>query len=175
VAASMGDVSGTRAGRGRADVRQHVEPYGVVAWVITGWGWGIPLPWAWRARRSARLVPALLGPLTYLILTVGFCAVAAGSSSDVRRASITAALTSAGFFVLSLVPVPPLDGWVIVRTLARRSPGMEKAHFHLEERNIGMLVALALVLLPRLFPSFPDPIGRLAVRLVSELLRAMGL
>ena len=49
---------------------------------------------------------------------------------------------------LSLVPLPPLDGGRLLFALAPRSPGWQKAEYQLDERNIGIAVLLALLLIP---------------------------
>ena len=55
-----------------------------------------------------------------------------------------------GAFVaaLSLVPLPPLDGGRLLFALAPRTPGWQKAEYQLDERNIGVAVLLALLLIP---------------------------
>ena len=49
---------------------------------------------------------------------------------------------------LSLVPLPPLDGGRLLFALAPRSAGWQKAEYQLDERNIGIAVVLALLLIP---------------------------
>ena len=50
--------------------------------------------------------------------------------------------------LLSLVPLPPLDGGRLLFLLAPRTTGWQKAYYQLEERNIGVAVVLALLLIP---------------------------
>jgi membrane-associated protease RseP (regulator of RpoE activity) len=50
--------------------------------------------------------------------------------------------------LLSLVPLPPLDGGRLLFALAPRTAGWQKAEYQLDERNIGVAVLLALLLIP---------------------------
>jgi Zn-dependent protease len=49
---------------------------------------------------------------------------------------------------LSLVPLPPLPGGRLLFALAPRTAGWQKAEYQLDERNIGIAVLLALLLIP---------------------------
>ena len=73
--------------------------------------------------------------------------------------------------VLSLVPVPPLDGGRLLFALAPRSQGWQKAEYHLVEQNIGIAVVLALLLIPLggnvpLLPQLLDSLLRPLIRLL---------
>jgi Zn-dependent protease len=49
---------------------------------------------------------------------------------------------------LSLVPLPPLDGGRLLFALAPRTHGWLRAEHELVERNIGVAVLLALLVIP---------------------------
>ena len=49
---------------------------------------------------------------------------------------------------LSLVPLPPLPGGLLMLALAPRTPGWQKAEYQLVERNIGVAALLVLLLIP---------------------------
>ena len=53
-----------------------------------------------------------------------------------------------GIAVLSLVPLPPLDGGRLLFGLAPRTHGWLRAEHQLVERNIGTVVLLALLVIP---------------------------
>ena len=50
--------------------------------------------------------------------------------------------------VLALVPLPPLEGGRLLFGLAPRTGGWLRAEYQLVERNIGVAVLLALLLIP---------------------------
>ena len=73
--------------------------------------------------------------------------------------------------VLSLFPLPPLDGGRLLFALAPRSPGWQKAEHYLIEQNIGIAVLLALLLLPLggsvpLLPHLLDSVLQPLVRVI---------
>ncbi|MDT7571180.1 MAG: hypothetical protein QOE05_1354, partial [Actinomycetota bacterium] len=74
--------------------------------------------------------------------------------------------------VLSLVPLPPLDGGRLLFGLAPRTVGWQKAEYHLVEQNIGLVAVLVLLLLPlggpqALLPSVLDHVVSPLVRLAT--------
>ncbi len=64
--------------------------------------------------------------------------------------------------VLSLVPIPPLDGGRLLFSLCPQTLGWQRARHYLVEQNIGIAVLLALLLINlgggRLLPSLLDTV-----------------
>lgn len=153
-------------GRGRPDPRRQIDPFGAVSAAIAGVGWARPLepPYGRRGGAVARVV--LAGPLVVLALGLGLLAAygalsgpVGGASSLVVQRGIALdpvgdrALLLAGFSALytgalSLVPLPPLPAGRLLFALAPRTSGWQKAEHQLVERNIGVAVLLALMLIP---------------------------
>ena len=164
VAARHGDRSVAAAGRLRPDPRRHVDPFGAVAAAIAGVGWARPVDKPDRRRRGA-LYPVLLsGAVANLV--VGIAALVAfllagGGPAELSTLTLRIGeqeplpllalllFGTANVYtgVLSLVPLPPLDGGRLLFALAPRTPGWQKAEYHLDDRNIGVAVLLALLLL----------------------------
>ena len=71
-----------------------------------------------------------------------------GTGDLLARALLLVGASQLYLGALSLVPLPPLDGGRLLFALAPRSPGWQKAHFQLVERNIGIAVLLALLIIP---------------------------
>jgi membrane-associated protease RseP (regulator of RpoE activity) len=74
--------------------------------------------------------------------------------------------------LLSLVPLPPLDGGRLLFALAPRSIGWQKAAYQLIDNNVGIAVLLLLLLLPlggpqALLPVILDDIASPLARLVT--------
>ena len=166
VAARAGDRRAAMAGRTRLDPRRHVDPFGAVAAAIAGVGWAKPPEPPDRRRRGALVAVLLSGAVANLV--VGFGALVAfrlaggalpfasagmlqaGVRGDdlLLRALLLLGLMNVFVGALSLVPLPPLDGGRLLFALAPRTPGWQKAEYHLDERNIGIAVVLALLLIP---------------------------
>jgi Zn-dependent protease len=163
-----GDRRSRLEGRLRPDPRHHVDPFGAVAGLIAGIGWARPLePLAGRRRRGGLIATCLAGPAVNLV--VGMAAmVGFGAVSGIRLPLATAKLLQDGtpglgaadtalllfglmnlyVGVLSLVPLPPLNGGRLVFGLAPRTVGWQKAEYHLVEQNIGLGALLLLLIVP---------------------------
>jgi hypothetical protein len=177
-----------------ASVTKRVSPFSAVAFLITGNGWAEPIPMndVWRKRRFHVAAAILAGPIAYLLL--GFLALLAlvGLSEPLyvqegNRAievgldigfggEVVAymAITFVGMFIVSLIPIPPTDGGRVLFLLAPQSEGWRKANLKLSQENWGIIILLALLLLPVLI-GFPSVVGQLAPPLLEALGSAVGL
>lgn len=171
-AARFGDTGPRTAGRLSLDPRRHLDPFGTIGAALAGLGYARPVEVEVRAYRSRGrfLLTVLSGSLVNLAIGVGALALyaAAGGSSEVftfdallstlvregfpetslQVALLLVGLSQLGLGLLSLVPLPPLDGGRLLFTLGPAGDGWRKARHYLEEQNIGTAVVLALLLLP---------------------------
>jgi Zn-dependent protease len=192
VADRAGDRRPRMEGRLRPDPRRHIDPFGAVAGLIAGFGWGRPLePQAHRRRRGGLIATCLAGSAANVVLGMA-AMVAFGAVSGLKLSAATAKLLQDGapglaaadtalllfglmnlyVGVLSLVPLPPLDGGRLLFGLAPRTIGWQKAEHHLVEQNIGLVVVLVLLLLPlggpqALLPSVLDHVVSPLVRVAT--------
>ncbi|HVU74311.1 MAG TPA: hypothetical protein VHE83_15205 [Mycobacteriales bacterium] len=167
VGRAVGDRVAAGSGRLTWRIAPHLDVYGAVCAVVVGYGWGAPVPVddRWRGRRRRVAVTMLAGPAVYVLLAiaaVGLVKADGAGEGKPNQALISAAATWCGQAVLSVVPVPPmLDGGRALFAWGPVSHGWQQARYQLIDRNIGVFIAIALVLLPRLFSSLPDPIATL--------------
>ena len=193
LATRFGDARPRSERRLSPDPRPHVDPFGAIAALIAGTGWAKPFDPPDRRRRPAVLTVLLAGPLLNIVvglaLLVGF-RVASGTSGALPdrgyvsllqfgvsgplalRALLLVGLSLLFFGVLALVPIPPLPGGFLLFALGPRSPGWQKAEYQLVERNIGIAVLLALLLIPlggpqALLPTLLDTVVGPLVALVT--------
>ena len=190
LAASRAGERGPAAeGRTSPDPRHHLDPFGAVAAGIAGIGWAKPVEPPDRRRRGALVATLVSGPVANVSLGLGLIiafrlaggpplrgglvsALQQGVSGDLLlRALLLLGLTNLFVGMLSLVPLPPLHGGRLLFALAPQSPGWRKAEYQLVDRNIGVAVLLALLLIPlggpqALLPTLLDTV-------VSPLARAV--
>ncbi|MCM3885969.1 Zn-dependent membrane protease [Frankia sp. R82] len=185
------DPTPMRAGRlTTTRVKERLSPFSGLAVFIVGHGWAesVPMNDVWRRRRFHVAAAVLAGPLAYLLLALGslalFGLLGDRASIDLgdRVTEVTVvngfgaeftlwlAVTFASMFIVSLIPVPPTDAGRLVFLLGGTSEGWRNAHHRLTEGNIGLVILLALLLLPALFVGFPSVVGQL----VAPLLRGLG-
>jgi Zn-dependent protease len=190
VARRSGDRAVVAERRTGPDPRRHVDPFGAVGAAISGIGWAKPVEPPDRRKRGAMVGVLLSGALANLAVGLGVLAVVGvvygalrpGSTSSLLqygadldlgpRALVLFALANLMTGLLSLVPLPPLPGGRLLFGLAPRTPGWQKAEYQLVERNIGIAVLLALLLIPlggpqALLPTLLDTIAGPLVRLVT--------
>lgn len=197
LAARFGDRAPSATGRSRADPRRHLDPFGAVAAAIAGVGWGRQVNLDRRRFRSRAGYSAVIvaGPLANLALGAGalgayrliggnaelLAAVTLGSAlQPADGVGLPAAETLLLLFglcnvavgLLTLVPLPPLDGGRLLFAYAPRTAGWMRAEYVLAEQNWGVGILLVLLLVPL--------VGRLPLLLVvldalaSPLLRALA-
>jgi Zn-dependent protease len=190
VARRRGDRTVVGERRTAPDPRRHLDPFGAVAAAIAGYGWAKPVEPPDRRNRGGRVTVLLSGALANLAVGLaglaGFGVVygslGSGSVSSVLqygagvdlvpRTLLLLSLANLMTGLLSLVPIPPLDGGRLLFGLAPRTPGWQKAEYQLDERNIGIAVLLALLLIPlggpqALLPTLLDTVAGPLVRLVT--------
>ena len=164
-AQALGDDTPRRAGRLRASFASRLDVFGAIGGVLVGYGWSAPVPMddRFRGRRKKVALAIAAGPLTYLLLCFGATALlrSVGSSQQGSRFVLLFAYTFAAQFVMSVIPLPPLDGGRIMLVLAPQTIGWQKARYQLVERNIGMAIALAIIVLP-IVTRIPSIVGSIA-------------
>ena len=169
LASRLGDTRPRAERRLTPDPRRHVDPFGAVAGLIAGIGWAKPFDPPDRRRRGALIAVLVTGPVLNIVLGLGLLVgfrIASGTSGVLPsrgyvsllqfgvggplelRALLLVGLSLLFFGALSLVPLPPLPGGHLLFGLGPRSPGWQRAEYQLVERNIGIAVLLALLLIP---------------------------
>jgi Zn-dependent protease len=169
VAERLGDNRLRQEGRLKPDPQRQVDPIGSVAAALSGLGWVRPVDLPDRRRRGALWMVALSGPLVniglglglLLALRFGYGRVPVSDlsyflqhglpipSSAFGEASLLLIGGSQLYLgVLSLIPLPPLDGGRLLFALAPVSQGWQKARYHLIEQNIGVAITLVLLIIP---------------------------
>lgn len=196
LAARLGDRTPAVAGRSRPEPRPHVDPFGAIAAAIAGVGWAKEIPADPRRLRSRGRWTAVLlaGPAANLLLglaaLVGFVAVG-GSSALLEVVGPAGALqgdadglpfgqtfllllglSNLVLALLSLVPIPPLEGGRLMFAYAPRTSGWQKAEYYLAEQNWGIGLLLVLLLLP-LVGRLPLLLGILDV-IASPVVGGLG-
>ncbi|MGI8537769.1 MAG: site-2 protease family protein [Mycobacteriales bacterium] len=190
VAGRSGHRPASAEDRATVDPRRHIDPFGAVSAAIAGVGWAKPVESPDRRQRGAMVATLLSGSVANiglgLVALVAFRAVGgpslAGGSTLVLQQGASGDLLLRGLLLfglsnlfvgaLSLVPLPPLDGGRLLLALAPQTAGWRKAEYQLVERNIGVAVLLALLLIPlggpqALLPTLLDILVSPVVRLVT--------
>lgn len=162
----LGDRSVLAFGYLRPQVRRYLDPYGALAVILANVGWGRPAPiQSGRVGYGrARVLYALAGPATNLLLAVVFglivrAALAAGylpRPTSANPVSMLLWLFYASYFLnlaifaFQLLPIPALDGYEVIATLFRRSNPRLFMRIDFNRQTIWMVCVVVAVLGPLL-------------------------
>jgi Zn-dependent protease len=119
VAKMLGDDTGERAGRLTLNPLAHLDPFGMIAILLVGFGWGKPAPFNPYNLRYRRFGPALValgGPLSNLSLMVIFGIILKilfpilGPANYGIIFLVYLVVLNGVLLIFNLIPLPPLDG-----------------------------------------------------------------
>lgn len=126
VSAKLGDPTPRIRGRLTFNPLAHLDLYGTILMLLTGFGWAKPVevnPMYYKDRKKGMALVAVAGPLSNFILAIVslavymvffIIAVYANISPNIVNVIGTACSYSAQinlcFMVFNLIPIPPLDG-----------------------------------------------------------------
>lgn len=158
VAYKFGDDTAKRQGRLTLSPMAHLDPIGLIAVLILGFGWARPVPvnpYNFKRPRLAGILVSIAGPISNLILSaIGLIILYSLAVFGVLDA-VAVAETLGKFFelfimlnivllVFNLLPIPPLDGYRVVEDLA---PANIRAKMTQYEKY-GAIALLILVITP---------------------------
>jgi Zn-dependent protease len=168
-AVALGDRTPLLQGRYTLDPRAHLDPFGAILILLSGFGWAKPVQWNPRNitidRRWGAILVAVAGPASNLLLAIlGLLLLRLGIvPSGLARGLINLFVEiNIGLCVFNLIPVPPLDGSHILFALW---PGDTFA-LRAQLSQYGFLI-LFLIL------GFAPGLVRIPAGLLSTLLRTL--
>ncbi|TMD48745.1 MAG: site-2 protease family protein [Chloroflexi bacterium] len=173
-AVARGDQTPRVDGRLSLDPSRHLDPLGTIAAFFINFGWAKEVrinPYRMRSTLDPALV-ALAGPVANLLIAIVLSipiklALAAGSFDPAGppwRLLLVAFYFNVALGVISLVPIPPLDGYLFLERLFRRRYGRQFARID-AQRQLIQLVFVLLVLLTGILSFLYLPVARLILRL----------
>lgn len=174
-ARQLGDDTSERLGRITLNPLAHLDPFGTLLFVLTGFGWAKPVPVnAYRLRgnpRTSFAIVALAGPISNLLLAALFALLFRLTLAFTSRDSLFGDVLLFAFSVavqlnillalFNLIPIPPLDG---SRLLTALLPDQGQAWMDQLERY-GFIILIAL--------SATGVLGQLIVRPATLLSRTL--
>jgi Zn-dependent protease len=155
VAKFQGDDTAERVGRLTLNPIPHIDPIGLVAVLVAGFGWARPVPYNPYNMRDQKWGPvfvALAGPLSNLLLFFlagltykGLSAAGAVAPGSALGAFLGALMgVNVVLFAFNLIPIPPLDGSRLL-LLALQHPKYLRTRFWLETQGSTMLIFAILI------------------------------
>ncbi|MBI4212861.1 MAG: site-2 protease family protein [Chloroflexi bacterium] len=146
VATALGDNTPRQYGRLTLNPMRHIDPLGILMFIMVGIGWGWTPVNPSNLRPNPRLGSALVaaaGPVSNLLLAFAF---AAPLRADLdlplilRQFLFLATALNLLLFVFNLLPIPPLDGFSFLVGVLPRQPS--EALRQLERIGPGLILVL---------------------------------
>ncbi|HEY3116049.1 MAG TPA: site-2 protease family protein [Chloroflexota bacterium] len=149
VATALGDDTPRRAGRLTLNPMRHVDRFGLLMFVLAGFGWGYTPVTPSNLRPNPRLgyaIVAAAGPLANLVIAFVLSAplrMGLPMNPLLHQFLLVAISLNLLLFVLNLLPIPPLDGFSVLLGLVGR-PLAERLR-QLEQMGPGILIAMIVL------------------------------
>ncbi len=173
VAKKLGDPTASSMGRLTLNPIAHIDPFGAIMLLVTGYGWAKPIPvnvkYFKNIKRDMALV-AIAGPLVNFLLAFVFMIafkiliIATATTANVSNAVLAVSeimssmiVINIGLAVFNLLPLPPLDGSRLLTALLPK-----KLYFAFLKYERFVMIALLLLLMVG-FLSLPIAIASNAV------------
>lgn len=186
-ALQQGDTTARDMGRITMNPFAHIDPVGMLMFLVTSlaggvvFGWAKPVPVDPRRFRNPRrglMIVALAGPLTNVLLALAFGALLKGTlvffpphfyqDSNVYEFTLlvlqTGILVNLSLALFNMLPIPPLDGSKVLAWFMPRS----MAYRYLTSSMVGFVVIIVLVAAGMLGPIV-GPILRDGFHLILRL------
>jgi len=151
VAYKMGDPTPKFQGRLTFDPLVHVDWIGFISFALFGFGWAKPVqvnPNNFRNKRVGDILVSFAGPLANLCLAIFtyfiymILLIAIPAFPDIASRIIDKIIwLNIVFSILNLIPIPPFDGYHILKASLRARP----YKFFMQYERYGLLVLLAFV------------------------------
>jgi len=147
----MGDPTPKFQGRLTLDPLAHVDWIGLIFFAVFGFGWAKPVqvnPDNFRNKRVGDILVSFAGPLanitlailTYIVFLILLIAIPA--FPDIGSRIIDKIIWfNIIFSILNLIPIPPFDGYHILKALLKSRP----YKFFMQYERYGFLVLLAFI------------------------------
>lgn len=164
VALACGDTTARDLGRISLNPLKHIDPVGSVVvpalLAFAGapvFGWAKPVPVdlsRTREPRKANLLVSAAGPLSNVVLALGFALVVFALRGQVREPlgdsvlgmvmllALFSVLVNVALAIFNLLPIPPLDGFGVLESLVPR----QLDPLTMALRRYGMLILLAVMM-----------------------------
>ena len=153
VALALGDKTAREQGRLTLNPLKHIDPIGLLAFVVFKFGWAKPVqvdPRNFKNPKRGMALTALAGPVTNFLLAVvvlfifGFIQPFTEPGSFISVLFIRIAYFSVVLGIFNLVPIPPLDGSKILFAVASDALWLKLMRYE----RYGFILLLVLIMLP---------------------------
>jgi len=177
----LGDTSQLTQGRLTLNPLKHLDPFGAVCILLTGFGWAKPVyvngSLLKKGGRFAHSLVSLAGPFSNFLLAIvfaflyrlvgAFITVPSAFVSTVELFFIVVFMISINLAIFNLIPIPPLDGFGIINPLLST-----KAQMFVRKYQQGFSVVFIILLVTG---ALSRPIAAVSGWLQDLIMRGVSL
>ena len=156
VAYRLGDTSQLTQGRLTLNPLKHLDPFGALCILLTGFGWAKPVyvngALMKKGGRFAHSLVSLAGPFSNILLAIVFAflyrllgtlfTVQSAFLSTVELFFLVVFIISINLAIFNLIPLPPLDGFGIIHPLF---PQKAQVYIHKYQQAFSVIFIILLV------------------------------
>lgn len=153
-AVRLGDPTPKFQGRLSIDIRKHIDPWGLLFFIIAGFGWAKPVETNPRNLKNPKRDMAIIasaGPIMNILLAIVtlviFLEYNIDPNSKIGILFQYIFLYNAGFAVFNLIPIPPLDGSKIITIFMPSKTYYKYLEFEYKYQMYLIIGLIALVFL----------------------------
>lgn len=146
----LGDPTAKAEGRLTLNPLKHIDPIGALSMILFKFGWSKPVPiqeYNFEKRELYTGITAIAGPISNILLALftGLLNLLINPGQDSLIALIlyTFATINISLAVFNLIPIPPLDGHMIVRALLPK-----QVRYYWEQLEKFSIILIILLILP---------------------------
>ncbi|MBU1629744.1 site-2 protease family protein [Patescibacteria group bacterium] len=149
----QGDQTAKNMGRLTLNPVAHVDPLGILALILAGFGWGKPVPFNTYNLRNQKWGPvfiAFAGPAmnlvvaTVAVIILRFAAPALGDANLLVQLLFLLVFLNLALLLFNLIPIPPLDGSKFLLAVLSK-PSQAHIRLFLETRGPFLLIGLIIL------------------------------
>lgn len=179
VSTKLGDPTPIRQGRLTLNPLAHLDPFGAILMILTGFGWAKPVqvdPSYYKNRKVGMAVVAAAGPIMNLLLSFAsvmvfaiwqlICNKTGASQTVLRYFGIFVenfAYVNICFAIFNIIPIPPLDGSRVIGLILP-----DRAYDWMMRNERYIMIVLMLLAVSGVFNKF---IGVCSSGLLTQMLR----
>lgn len=160
----QGDPTARAEGRLTLNPLAHIDPFGLLAMILAGFGWSKPVPvneYYFDRKVLGTAIVSIAGPLSNFLvaLVAAFFIRLLPDAGILTDFLIMFLFVNLSLAIFNLIPVPPLDGYRIARLIMPNS-----LRYYWEKLETYFPIILILLISPF------SPIGNLVLTFISDLL-----
>lgn len=165
----LGDHTARLEGRMTLNPLSHIDPIGIISFILVGFGWSKPVPIDPRNFQNPKvgtMIVSLAGPLSNIAALFCTIFIIKYTLHNVATFTFPFIIINSALALFNLIPVAPLDGFKIVSALL---PNRLRYNWEALERYGPVILILLIIPFSPLYPIFNNYMS-MGINLLTSIL-----